>query len=261
MINDSKYLKKIIKLAGQAIGDFNMIDNNDHILVCLSGGKDSWTLLQVLQILQKKAPVKFKLTALNIDPGFKNYQADRIKEYCQKNNIKLQQIKTTIQEIIIENKRPGTSFCSFCARLRRGSIYSTAKKLKITKIALGHHLDDLCETVLLNLFFSGQLKAMAPIMQTDDLEHLVIRPLCYVPENLITEHIKQTDFPLISCACGKHNTSQQRIKMKNLIKELSIEIPDIRSNMFKAMSHVIKTHLLDRELFDFESLNKKVITL
>lgn len=256
-MNDSKYLKKIVKLAGKAIGDFKMIASHDHIMVCLSGGKDSWTLLQTLQVLQKKSSTKFTLTVVNIDPSFKDHPSKRLQAYCQKNKIELQTVKTDIKNIITKNKKADTSFCSFCARLRRGSIYDTAKKLKATKIALGHHLDDLCETLLLNLFFSGKIKAMAPIMQTDDLHHLVIRPLCYVPENLISKHIKETDFPLINCSCQQKNEPQQRVKMKKLIKNLSRDIPDIRSNMSNAMSSVIKTHLLDRELFDFDSLTKK----
>ena len=253
-MNTNKTEKKIVSAAGKAIKDFNMIKNNDHLMVCLSGGKDSWTLLKILQILQKKAPIKFKITAVNIDPNFQGYQNNKIAEYCEKNKIDLQVIKTEIKEIITEKQRPGSSFCAFCARLRRGAIYTTAEKLKATKIALGHHADDLIETLLLNMFFTGQLKSMAPIMRTDDQKHIVIRPLLYVQEKQIIEYTRQEKFPLIDCPCPKENKIEQRQEIKKLIKKLAKNIPDIRTNIMRSMKKVIKSHLLDNSIWDFEKI-------
>jgi len=231
-----------------------MIKNNDRVLVCLSGGKDSWTMLDILLKLQKRAPLNFEIIALNIDPDFTGYENNRIVDYCQQNSVKLEVIKTNIKTIITEKKRPGSSFCSFCARLRRGAIYTSAQELKITKIALGHHLDDLLETLFLNLFHSGQLKSMAPIMRTDDKKNVVIRPLVYVEESQITAYAKDK-FPIISANCPLSSChDKQRAQMKKLIKTLAKAQPDIRAIMLNALKNVIPSHLLDKKSFDFESI-------
>jgi tRNA 2-thiocytidine biosynthesis protein TtcA len=245
------FKKKILKAVGQAISDFQMIQDKDHILACLSGGKDSWTMLDVLQEVRRRAPVDFKITAINIDPDFKNYDNNKIAEYCTKHSIEFQIIKTTIREIIQEKKRPGSSFCSFCARLRRGAIYTTAAKLGVTKIALGHHRDDLIETILLNMFFTGQLKSMAPIMKTDDKRHIVIRPLIYTAEEDISRYAAEKKFPIVDCACAKGDHPEQRQKIKKLIKKLETKIPDVKTNILNSLSKVTPSHLLDTDLFDF----------
>lgn len=243
--------KDLLHAVGKAIADFKMIENNDRLLVCLSGGKDSWTMLDILLKLQKKAPIDFEIIALNIDPGFRDYENNKIATYCKKNNIPLEIVKTNIKEIITEKKRPGSSYCSFCARLRRGSIYTAAQKLKATKIALGHHLDDLLETLFLNLFHSGQLKSMAPIMKTDDKKNMVIRPLIYAEESLIAAYAKGK-FPIIPANCPLSSCNdKERAKMKKLITRLAKEQPNIRNTMLNALKNVIPSHLLDKKVFDF----------
>lgn len=243
--------KELLHAVGKAIADFKMIKNNDRLLVCLSGGKDSWTMLDILLKLQKKAPINFEIIALNIDPGFQDYDNNKIADYCKKNNISLEIVKTNIKEIITEKKRPGSSYCSFCARLRRGAIYTAAQKLKATKIVLGHHLDDLLETLFLNLFHSGQLKSMAPIMKTDDKKNMLIRPLIYAEESLIATYAKHK-FPIILANCPLSSCNdKERAKMKKLITKLDKEQPNIRTTMLNALKNVIPSHLLDKKLFNF----------
>lgn len=246
--------RTLLSSVGKAIADFSMIKNNDKIMVCLSGGKDSWTMLDILLKLQKKAPVRFDLFAINIDPKFEGYKNNLIADYCRKEKIPFQIIKTSIKDIITEKKRKNSSYCAFCARLRRGTIYTAAKKFKATKIALGHHREDLLETLLLNLFYTGQLKSMAPIMKTDDKKHIVIRPLIYTSEAHIREYA-QDKFPIISANCPLSNcNNRQRARIKKLITELEKEIPNLKNTMLKALSQVIKTHLLDKTLQDYQNI-------
>lgn len=232
----------ILRNMGKAISAFQMIENGDKILVCLSGGKDSWTLLEMLTLVQKKAPISFSVMGLNIDPGFPGYQSNKIQEYCDQYGFEYKQVTADFPKIIAENNTRKNGFCSFCARLRRGMIYSTAKELGITKIALGHHREDFNETLLMNLFFSGQLKAMSPKYTTDDKAHIIIRPMVYVAESDIEKYAAKK-FPIVDCACdiGKSD-NHQRKRMKKLITELEKETPDVKSNMLNALGNIQSKH-------------------
>lgn len=237
---------KIKRSCGQAIGDFNLIEDGDRIAVAVSGGKDSWTLLRILTDLRRRAPVAFDLIAVNIDPGFAGYRTDLIADYLHRHQVACHMEKTENYAIIEEKRRPGSSYCAFCARLRRGFLYSVAQRLECNKVALGHHLDDFIETLLLNQFYAGKIAAMSPKMLADNGTQTVIRPLVYVEEGLISDYSAACDFPIISCACplaGRQEELQQRQRMKRLISELSAEIPQIRNSLLSAMGNVHHRHL------------------
>jgi len=242
-----KLHNRIKRLCGKAIGDFNLIEDGDRIAVAVSGGKDSWTLLHILDELRRRAPVRFELIAVNFDPGFAGYRSDLLAEYLQRHNVTCHLEKTASSAVIAEKLRPGSSYCAFCARLRRGVLYRVAQRLNCNKVALGHHLDDFIETLLLNQFYAGKLAAMSPKMPADNGVQTVIRPLVYVEESLISEYSSLCDFPIISCACplaGEMEHLQQRQRMKRLIRELNSEIPQIRRSLLSAMGNVHHRHLL-----------------
>ncbi|MFO7812259.1 MAG: tRNA 2-thiocytidine(32) synthetase TtcA [Pelovirga sp.] len=242
-----KLHNRIRRSCGKAIGDFNLIEDGDRIAVAVSGGKDSWTLLHILDDLRRRAPANFELIAVNFDPGFSGYRSDLIADYLQCRNIPCHLEKTTSAMVIEDKLRPGSSYCAFCARLRRGFLYSVAERLGCNKLALGHHLDDFIETLLLNQFYAGKLAAMSPKMPAKNAQQTVIRPLVYVEEALISDYSSRCDFPIISCACplaGEQEQLQQRQRMKRLIKELSSEIPQIRRSLLGAMGNVHHRHLL-----------------
>ncbi len=248
----TKLKQKIMRAMGKALVQYKMIQDGDRIMVCLSGGKDSWTMLEMLRTMQKKAPVEFSLVAVNIDPNFKNYENHKIKEYCDEQGIECHIIKTDIVQIIQKHKLAGKSFCSFCARLKRGVIYTTAAKIKATKIALGHHREDFNETLLLNLFFTGQIKSMSAKLHTDDKKHIVIRPLVYVNEDDIRAYAGGL-FPIICCRCPVCKTDDhQRKRMKKLLKDLEKEIPNIKNTLLHSLTRVVPSHLLDEKLYSFE---------
>ncbi len=237
---------RIKRSCGKAIGDFNLIDEGDRVAVAVSGGKDSWTLLKILDDLRKRAPVRFELVAVNFDPGFPGYRTDLIEGYLKHHHFSYRMEKTASNKVIEEKRRPGSSYCAFCARLRRGFLYSVAQQLACNKVALGHHLDDFIETLLLNQFYAGKLAAMSPKMLADNGMQTVIRPLVYVEEALIREYSGLSDFPIISCACpmaGDQEERQQRQRMKRLIHDLSGEIPQIRNSLLSAMGNVHHRHL------------------
>lgn len=244
----NKLFSKIKRLTGQAIGDFDLIRDGDRIAVAVSGGKDSYSLLHMLDVLRRRAPVTYSLVAVNIDPGYPGYRTDLLEKHLQASGIEYRMIKTGIYDIIQSKRKPGTSYCSFCARLRRGSLYTAAQELGCNKLALGHHLDDFIETLLLNQFFIGTLAAMSPCMLADNGLQTVIRPFVYVEETAIAQFAAQNRFPTISCACpesGSFDVNRQR--MKRLIAELSREIPHIRSSMIKALANVQPRYLLHTE--------------
>jgi tRNA 2-thiocytidine biosynthesis protein TtcA len=242
-----KLHNRIKRSCGKAIGDFNLIEDGDRIAVAVSGGKDSWTLLHVLDDLRQRAPVSFELIAVNFDPGFPGYRSDLIADYLQRHNIPWHVEKTASATVIEEKLRPGSSYCAFCSRLRRGVLYSVAQRLGCNKVALGHHLDDFIETLLLNQFYAGKLAAMSPKMPADNGEQTVIRPLVYVEEALISDYSARCDVPIVSCACPlaeTHEQLQQRQRMKRLINELCSEIPQIRRSLLSAMGNIHHRHLL-----------------
>ncbi len=249
MTETEKLFQRIKRQVGKAIGDFDLIADGDRVAVGISGGKDSYTLLHVLEELRKKAPVRFELLAINIDSGFPDYHSKTIEKYLRQNNFNHVIAKTNSYKIIEEKLRPGSSYCAFCARLRRGALYTQAEKLQCNKLALGHHLDDFIETLLLNQFYSGTLAAMNAKHLSNDRKHIVIRPLVYVEEALIQQFSSRQQFPIVHCACPVAEADdQKRQQMKRLIQELSRDIPDVRNSMIGAIGNVQLSHLLDQQL-------------
>lgn len=249
MTKTEKIFNRIKRQVGKAIGDFNLIEEGDRIAVGISGGKDSYTLLNVLEALRKKAPIKFELIALNIDSGFPGYHKELIVEYLQQQHFNYVMAETNSYQIIEEKLHPGTSYCAFCARLRRGALYTQAEKLDCNKVALGHHLDDFIETLFLNQFYSGTLAAMSARFLADNSKHTVIRPLVYVEEADILEYSHLQKFPIVDCSCPAVGVDdQKRQKMKQLAKTLAVDIPEIRNSMISAIGNVQPQHLLDQHL-------------
>lgn len=246
-----KLFKRIKKQTGKAIGDFNLIKEGDKIAVGLSGGKDSYTLLHVLRELQRRAPISYELIGVNVDSGFPGYQKEVIEAHLKENDFACHMEPTDCYSIIEEKKKPGTSYCAFCARLRRGVLYTVAERLGCNKIALGHHLDDFIETLLLNQFYAGSLAAMSPKLEADNGIHTVIRPLVYVEEQDIIDYSRLCDFPIISCGCPVEGVEdQKRQKMKSLVTELAAENPHLRKSMIRAISNIQPRHLLDKRFLD-----------
>src|ERR687895_2676109 len=249
MSHRSSLEARISKKTTKAIVDFNMIEDGDRIMVGLSGGKDSWALLQILDVMRRKAPIDFTLVSVNVDSGYKEYKHDLIARTCAERGWELRIEHTTIGEVMDDLLEANATPCSLCARLRRGVLYRLAKEVGATKIALGHHLDDFIETLLLNLFFAGSLKAMPARLVSDNGEHVVIRPLVGVTEGEARAYARESDLPIISCccrACG--DLSLQRQRIKRLIAELEVEHPEVKSSMIKALANVAPRHLLDRRL-------------
>ena len=249
MTTTEKLFNRIKRQTGKAIGDFGLIEEGDRIAVGISGGKDSYTLLHILEALRKKAPVNFELFAINIDSGFPGYHKELIEQHLQQHHFNYLMAATESYRIIEEKLRPGTSYCAFCARLRRGVLYSQAEKLDCNKIALGHHLDDFIETLLLNQFFAGTLAAMSAKLKANNGKHTVIRPLVYVEEAEIQEYSDLKKFPIVHCSCPVVGAEdQRRQQMKQLIKNLAEGIPEIRNSMISAIGNIYPRHLLGQKL-------------
>jgi tRNA 2-thiocytidine biosynthesis protein TtcA len=245
----SELESRIAKKVTRAITEYNLIEDGDRVMVGLSGGKDSWALMQVLDVLRRRAPIAFSVVAVNIDSGYEGYQHQKLTETCAERGWELHvehtDIGGTIDDILDETATP----CSLCARLRRGALYRLATSVGATKIALGHHADDFIETLLLNVFFQGSIKAMPARLVSDNGEHVVIRPLVYVTEAEAMKYAKASALPIIGCccrACG--DLSLQRQRVKRLIAELEVEHPDIKGSMVRALGNVVPRHLLDRRL-------------
>ena len=248
LIEDTLY-KRIKNRVGRAIADFNLIEDGDRIGVAVSGGKDSYTLLHILEELRKRAPVRYEIMAINIDSGYPGFRADIIEEHLREHGFASHMEKTDHYGIIKEKRRPDTSYCSFCARLKRGVLYSLAQRFSCNKLALGHHMDDFIETLLLNQFFVGSLKAMAPGMLADNGLTTVIRPLVYVAEEDIIRFSRNNRFPVVCCCCPVCGVAdRQRKRMKELLKELEKENPFVKRSLLKALANVQPRHLLDRRL-------------
>lgn len=243
-----KVCRRITKQVGQAIGDFDLIEEGDRIAVGVSGGKDSYSLLHVLEEMRRRAPVDYELVALNVDAGFPEYQSEVIEAHLKDHGFTTHVEKTNCREIIEEKCSPGKSYCSFCARLRRGVLYTVAEQLGCNKIALGHHLDDFIETLLLNQFYSGKIAAMSPKLKADNGIHTVIRPFVYVEEEDIIQFTEANEFPVVSCGCPVVEEDQKRQKMKALIGGLAAENPHLKRNMLKSLANVQPRHLLDKGL-------------
>ena len=246
---DNRLFKKLRHGVGKAIADFGLIESGDRIAVAVSGGKDSYTLLLLLEDLRRRAPVKFELVGVNIDSGYPGYRTDVIEAFFQKHAFPYQMVPSQHYDIIREKRRPGSSYCSICSRLKRGALYEAAQTLGCNKLALGHHQDDFIETLLLNQFFVGSLKSMSASMLADNGVITVIRPLVYLPEEDIITFSRQAELPVVCCCCPVCGSADiQRRRMKRLLKELQADIPHVKSSLLKALSNVHPRHLLDPTL-------------
>ncbi|MDD2774759.1 MAG: tRNA 2-thiocytidine(32) synthetase TtcA [Gallionella sp.] len=239
---------------GKAIGDFNMIENGDSVMVCLSGGKDSYTLLEILLTLRKRAPIDFRIVAMNLDQKQPGFPADVLPTYLKNLGVEYH-IETQDTYSIVKEKIPeGKTTCSLCSRLRRGIIYSVAQQLGANKIALGHHRDDMIETLFLNMFFGGKLKAMPPKLVTDKGDHVVIRPLAYCAEKDIARFARGMEFPIIPCnLCGSQENLQRQV-IKEMLTNWERQYPGRSQTIFTAMQNVAPSHLMDGKLFDFKNM-------
>lgn len=246
---EDRLFTRIKNRVGRAIADYNLIEEGDRIAVAVSGGKDSYTLLHILETLRKRAPVRYEIMAINIDSGYPGFRADIIEEHLREHGFAFHMEKTDHYGIIKEKRRPDSSYCSICARLKRGVLYGLAQRYNCNKLALGHHMDDFIETLLLNQFFVGSLKAMAPSMLADNGLTTVIRPLVYVPEEDIIPFSRNNRFPVVCCCCPVCGSAdQQRKRMKELLKTLEKENPFVKKSLLKALANVQPRYLLDRRV-------------
>jgi tRNA 2-thiocytidine biosynthesis protein TtcA len=253
--NTLQKLRKYLEgRTGKAIIDYNMIEDGDTVLVCLSGGKDSYTLLTMLMALQQRAPIKFRLIAMNLDQKQPGFPADILPRYFESIGIEYRIVEADTYSVVKEKIPEGKTTCSLCSRLRRGIIYRTAKELGANKIALGHHRDDMVHTLFLNLLFGGKLKAMPPKLVTDDKAHIVIRPLAYCAESDIAKFARGMEFPIIPCnLCGSQD-NLQRQKIKEMMHDWDKRFPGRTESVLTAMQNIVPSHLADSELFNFRAL-------
>jgi tRNA 2-thiocytidine biosynthesis protein TtcA len=251
---NNKLHKRLCRLVGQAIGDFNMIEEGDKVMVCLSGGKDSYGLLDILLTLRERAPINFDIIAVNLDQKQPNFPAHVLPEYLARLGVPFH-IETQDTYSIVKRVVPeGKTTCALCSRLRRGILYRVADELGATKIALGHHRDDIMETFFLNMFFGAKLKGMPPKLQSDDGKHIVIRPLAYVKEAHMTRYAEVKQFPIIPCdLCGSQENLQRK-QIKAMLREWEKKFPGRVDNIFSSLSTVAPSHLMDRNLFGFADL-------
>jgi tRNA 2-thiocytidine biosynthesis protein TtcA len=250
----AKLAKRLRRLVGQAIADFSMIEQGDRVMVCLSGGKDSYALLDVLMRLREKSPVAFELVAVNLDQRHPGYPEHVLPDYLRSLgvpfHIQVQDTYSVVKRVIPEGK----TMCGLCSRLRRGALYRVADELGATRIALGHHRDDILETFFLNLFHAGKLKAMPPKLRSDDGRHVVIRPLAYVEESDLEAYAELRAFPIIPCdLCGSQELMQRK-QVKAMLREWERQHPGRLESIFSALASASPSHLLDRQLFDFAAL-------
>jgi tRNA 2-thiocytidine biosynthesis protein TtcA len=236
----------LLRKVGQAIADFSMIAEGDRVMVCVSGGKDSYALLDLLLKLQRRAPIRFEMIAVNVDQGWPGYRTDLIAAHLAAQGVEHRMVCDDFASVVEANVPAGKTPCSLCSRLRRGLLYNLATELGATKIALGHHADDLIETLVLNMFYSGKLASMPAVLHADDGRNIVIRPLCYVSEDVITEYAAERDFPLVSCGCPSCGLPEQKRQViKAMLRELDEREPGIKQNMLAALRNVKLSHLLD----------------
>lgn len=250
----NKLSKRLHRLTGQAIMDFNMIEEGDRVMVCMSGGKDSYGLLDILLSMKARAPIHFDIVAVNLDQGHPGFPKDTLPNYLKSRGVEFhiedQDTYSIVKRVIPEGK----TMCSLCSRLRRGVLYRVASELKATKIALGHHRDDILQTLFLNLFFGGKLKAMPPKLVSDDGRHVVIRPLAYCEEKDLAKWAELQEFPIIPCdLCGSQE-NLQRQQVKQMLNDWEKKFPGRIESMFQALGNIAPSHLLDPKLFNFKDL-------
>ena len=252
---ENKLAKKLCRLMGQAIADFQMIEDQDRVMVCLSGGKDSYAMLDILMKLRERAPIQFELIAFNLAQKQPGFPEQVLPTYLRKLGIPFHIEEQDTYSIVKRVVPEGKTTCGVCSRLRRGILYRVADEIGATKIALGHHREDILETLLLNMFYGGKLKAMPPKLRSDDGKHIVIRPLAYVPEKYLERYALQQDFPIIPCnLCGSQE-NLQRNAMKALLKDWEKQHPGRVASIFRAVTQVVPSHLLDSKLFDFKNIS------
>ncbi len=254
VFEENKLEKKLCRLVGQAIGDFGMIEDGDKVMVCVSGGKDSYAMLDILMKLRERAPIHFEIIAVNLDQKQPNFPEEILPNYLKSLGVQFyieeQDTYSIVKRVIPEGK----TTCGLCSRLRRGILYRVADELGATKIALGHHRDDILETLMLNMFYAGKLKGMPPKLRSDDGKHIVIRPLAYVPEKLLERYAGDMNFPIIPCdLCGSQPNLQRQV-MKEMLRDWEKKHPGRVENLFRSMHHIVPSHLMDGEAFDFQNL-------
>ncbi|MCC4266086.1 tRNA 2-thiocytidine(32) synthetase TtcA [Oceanimonas baumannii] len=255
--NFNKLQKRLRRNVGEAIADFNMIEDGDRVMVCLSGGKDSYALLDILRNLQAHAPIRFDIVAVNLDqkqPGFPEHV---LPAYLDSLGVEYKIVEEDTYSIVKEKVPEGKTTCSLCSRLRRGILYRTATELGATKIALGHHRDDILETLLLNMFYGGTMKSMPPKLVSDDGKHVVIRPLAYAKEKDLVQFAEAREFPIIPCnLCGSQE-NLQRQAIKAMLQDWDKRFPGRIESMFRSVQNLVPSHLMDHQQFDFKSINRE----
>ncbi len=258
--NFLKLRNQLISATGKAIGDFNMIEDGDTVLVCMSGGKDSYAMLMMLLALQERAPISFKLIAMNLDQKQPGFPEHILPAYFEQLGVGYRIVEADTYSVVKEKIPEGKTTCSLCSRLRRGVIYTTAKKLGANKIALGHHRDDIVETLFLSMFYGAKMKAMPPKLATNDKQNIVIRPLAYCSEKDIAAYARGMEFPIIPCnLCGSQE-NLQRVRVKEMLAAWEKEQPGRVNNIFRAIGNIEPSHLADTDLYDFKGLSQSLTT-
>lgn len=251
----SKLEKRLRRHVGQAIAQYNMIEDGDRIMVCLSGGKDSYAMLAILMKLKQLAPISFELIAVNLDQKQPGFPAHVLPNYLADLNIEYKIIEEDTYSIVTDKIPEGKTTCSLCSRLRRAILYKAAKSIGATKIALGHHRDDIVETLMLNMFYGGKLKAMPAKLVSDNGEHVVIRPLAFCKESELIQYAQLKKFPIIPCNLCGSQPNLQRQNIKRMLQDWHINFPGRIESMFTAMQNVVPSHLCDNDLFDFKAID------
>jgi tRNA 2-thiocytidine biosynthesis protein TtcA len=248
--------KKLLHYTGKAIADFNMIQKNDRVMVCLSGGKDSFTLLTILNLLRKRSNNKFEIFSFTLDQSQPGWDDSKLRNWLNEQNIKYEILTRDTYSIVKDKIPTGKTYCSLCSRLRRGIIYKYAEEHGYNKIALGHHRDDLIQTLMMSIFYNGDIRSMPPKLISDNKKNILIRPLCYVQEKDIIKYADEKNYPIIPCTLCGSQENLMRKKIANLLNTLALENPKIPSNILHALQSIKPSQLMDQKLWDFKNLEK-----